>query len=330
MKLAIIGAAGLVGSKMIEVLLEHGIQYDSLLLAASDKSIGKKVHVGGKDISLLSVSDVLSKKPDAALFSAGASASQEWAKSFADAGCFVIDNSSAWRMEKHIPLVVPEINGHLLNGESKIISNPNCSTIQLVVTLAPLHKKYGLKRVVVSTYQSVSGSGLKGINQLMREREGDFSKNYYPHQIDMNVLPHGGDFLENGYTTEEMKLMDESRKILGIPDLNLTGTVVRVPVIGGHSESVNIELEDDFILEDVKSILTQTKGILVEDNPLVNHYPMPVNAYEKDEVFVGRIRRDLYQPKTLNLWIVSDNVRKGAATNAVQILALLISQKLVG
>ena len=330
MKIAIIGAAGLVGSKMLHVLHERKISYDKLLPAASEKSVGKKIQTGGKEYNLLHVEDVLAQNPDVALFSAGAAASREWAASFADQGCYVIDNSSAWRMDKHVPLIVPEVNGHLLGNQSKLIANPNCSTIQLVMVLHPLHQKYGLKRIVVSTYQSVSGSGLKGINQLMSEREGNYSEKYYPHQIDLNVLPHGGDFLENGYTTEEMKLMDESRKILGIPALNLTGTVVRVPVIGGHSESVTIEFEREFDINEVRTLLSDAEGIVVEDNTAISHYPMPVNAYEKDEVFVGRIRRDLCQPKTLSLWIVSDNVRKGAATNAVQILDYLIRKRLLG
>ncbi|MBT5528666.1 MAG: aspartate-semialdehyde dehydrogenase [Bacteroidetes bacterium] len=329
MRLAVIGAKGIVGQKMLQIIHERGIQYDHLLVAASDSSIGDKIFVKGKKYELISVQDVLNQKPDIALFSAGGAASKDWAVKFADSGCYVIDNSSCWRMHENIPLVVPEINGYTITSSHKIIANPNCSTIQLVAVLNPLHIAFQLKRVVVSTYQSVSGSGINGINQLMREREGDFEFKIYPHQIDLNVLPHGGDFLENGYTSEEMKLLDESRKILGIPELNLTSTVVRVPVIGGHSESVTIEFEKEFKLEDVSRLLSSTDGIVVEDDVQHNIYPMPVNAYEKDDIFVGRIRLDLCQPKTLNLWIVSDNVRKGAATNAVQILEYLLNNKIV-
>ncbi|MBL6964304.1 MAG: aspartate-semialdehyde dehydrogenase [Bacteroidetes bacterium] len=329
MKLALIGAKGVVGEKMLQLIQEMGIPYDELYLAASNKSIGRKVKAAGKKNKLLSVADVLSKNPDVVLFSAGGSAAREWAPEFAKKGSFVIDNSSAWRMEDQVPLIVPEINGHLINSESKIIANPNCSTIQLVVVLYPLHLRFGLKRVVVSTYQSVSGSGIEGINQLMSEREGDFEYKLYPHQIDLNVLPQGGDFMDNGYTTEEMKLLNESRKILNLPELNLTATVVRVPIFIGHSESVNIEFNQDFELDDIRKTLSSTLGIVVEDDPAQHIYPLPVNAYERDEVFVGRIRKDLCQPNALNLWIVSDNLRKGAATNAVQILDYLLRNNFV-
>jgi aspartate-semialdehyde dehydrogenase len=330
MKIAVIGAKGVVGRKMLQVLHERNISYDKLYVAASDNSIGDIIRIEGKEYHLNSVESVLQQCPDVALFSAGGAASKVWAQKFADSGCFVIDNSSAWRMDENVPLIVPEVNGNVITKEQKIIANPNCSTIQLVVVLHPLQQHYGLKRVVVSTYQSVSGSGIKGIQQLMNEREGDFEFKVYPHQIDLNVLPHGGDFMDNAYTTEEMKLLNESRKILSQAELKLSSTVVRVPVIGGHAESVNIELEKDFQLADIKKLLAQTEGIVVEDSPIDCVYPMPVNVYDKDDVFVGRIRKDLCQEQSLNLWIVADNLRKGAATNAVQILEYLIRKSLVG
>ena len=324
MKIAIVGASGLVGRKMIEVLAERKIEYEDLYLCSSEKSVGKFVEVKGKSIEFKSVSEVVKLKPDVALFSAGAKVSLEWAPIFAEAGTYVIDNSSAWRMFDDKKLIVPEVNGDSLTKEDKIIANPNCSTIQLVVILNALHKKFEIKRVVVSTYQSVSGSGLSGIAQLQAERRCQVVESRaYPHPIDMNCLPHGGDFLDNGYTKEEMKLVDESRKILGIKDLKLTSTVVRIPVVGGHSESVNVEIEKDFEVDQIKKLLTEISGVVVQDDPVNNVYPMPVNAHNKDEIFVGRIRRDFSVKNGLNLWIVSDNLRKGAATNAVQILELI-------
>lgn len=329
MKLAIVGANGMVGRKMLDVLDEQNIKVHELYLVASEKSIGKELKFRGENFKIQSIESALNAKPDAALFSAGASVSEVWAPKFAECGTTVIDNSSAWRMYENIKLIVPEINGGILTKNDKIIANPNCSTIQLVLVLNPLHKQYRIKRVVVSTYQSVSGSGKKGIDQLMKERAGEKVDRCYPHQIDMNCLPHGGDFLENGYTKEEMKLLDESRKILGIPNLNLTSTVVRVPVIGGHSESVNIEFENDFDINDLKELLQGTTGVTLQDDPSQFLYPMPITAHDKDDVFVGRIRRDICQPNALNLWVVSDNLRKGAATNAVQILDFLVNNKLI-
>jgi aspartate-semialdehyde dehydrogenase len=324
MKIAIVGASGLVGRKMIEVLAERKIEYEDLFLCSSEKSVGKIVEVKGKSIEFKSVSDVVKLKPDVALFSAGGKVSLEWAPKFAEARTYVIDNSSAWRMFDDKKLIVPEVNGNILTKEDRIIANPNCSTIQLVVILDALHKNFDLKRVVVSTYQSVSGSGLPGISQLQSERRCQVVENKaYPHPIDMNCLPHGGDFLENGYTKEEMKLVDESRKILGIPDLKLTSTVVRVPVVGGHSESVNVEMEKDFEVDQVRKILSEIQGVVVQDDPGNNIYPMPINTHNKDEIFVGRIRRDESVKSGLNLWIVADNLRKGAATNALQILELI-------
>lgn len=329
MKIAIIGASGLVGRKMLQVLVERQVKVNELYLAASEKSAGSMMNFEGYNFPLNTVSDVLEQETDVALFSAGVEASVEWALKFAEKGTFVIDNSSAWRMADHIPLIVPEVNGHKLHQDSKIIANPNCSTIQLVAALFPLHLKYKLKRVIVSTYQSVSGSGKRGIDQLMNERRGIRGEAYYPYPIDHNVLAQGGMFNENGYSSEEIKLMNESRKILGLPDLNITCTVVRVPVISCHSESVNVEFENDFNLLEIREILRDTKGITVLDEPEQNVYPMPLLSFEKDEVFVGRLRRDLYNSKTLNMWIVADNVRKGAATNAVQILQMLADKGII-
>jgi aspartate-semialdehyde dehydrogenase len=277
---------------------------------------------------VISLETALSKKPDIAIFSAGATTSFQWAPKFKKAGTTVIDNSSAWRMDEDVPLIVPEINGNVLTEKYKIIANPNCSTIQLVMALFPLNNKYGLKRVVVSTYQSVSGSGAKGVEQLMNERNNIKGEKFYPHQIDLNVIPQGGDFVEDGYTTEEVKLVNETRKILQ-SDVNVTATVVRVPVIGGHSEAVNVEFENDFVLDEVKRLLGNMPGVVIFDFPEGNMYPMPILAEGKDEVFVGRLRRDFSQPNSLNMWVVSDNLRKGAATNAVQIAAYLIKNHLV-
>ena len=327
MKLAIVGATGLVGREMIRVLEEFDLPVDLLIPAASDKSIGKSIFYNGKEVNVVAVKEAVAAKPDIAIFSAGAGVSKKWAPVFAKAGTTVIDNSSAWRMDAATPLVVPELNASILTKSDKIIANPNCSTIQLVMVLAPLQKRYGIKRVVVSTYQSVTGSGAKAVEQLMAERDARAVVKVYPHPIDLNVLPHAGDFETDGYTTEELKLVNETRKILNI-DVPLTATAARVPVVGGHSESVNIELEKGFTVEEVKQFLADTKGVVLEDAPEENRYPMPINTKGRNEVFVGRIRRDFSVKNGLNLWIVADNIRKGAATNAVQIAAWLIQNNL--
>ena len=336
MKIAVVGATGLVGSKMLQVLDEQKVRIDELIVAASERSVGKEIVFQGKTHKVISVDDAIAARPDIAIFSAGGAASKQYAPRFAANGTFVIDNSSAWRMEKDVPLVVPEINADTITPETHIIANPNCSTIQMVMALAPIHKTYGIKRLVISTYQSVSGSGLKGINQLnyeensaLRQAQGPLTKPAYPHQIYRNVLPHGGDFCDNGYTTEEEKLVNETRKILRDPNIAITATVCRVPVTGGHSEAVNVETEKPFEIEDVRRLMAAMPGVVVQDDPANNLYPMAISAYDKDEVFVGRIRRDYSIPNGMNLWIVSDNIRKGAATNAVQIAKYLIETKLV-
>lgn len=327
MKLAVIGATGLVGQKILQVLEERKFPVSELFPVASARSVGKSLRYGGNNFEIMNFENAISRKPDIAFFSAGKDVSLTWANAFVEAGCTVIDNSSAWRMHENIKLVVPEINGHTLGHEAQIIANPNCSTIQLVAVLYPLHQAYGLKRVIVSTYQSVSGSGYNGLKQLSDESNGIENRYAYPHQIYMNCLPHGGNFLPNDYTDEEMKLLHESRKIIGLPDLALSGTVVRVPVVGGHSESVNIEFIEKPDIAKIREILARTSGIIVQDKPADNLYPMPVFAEGKDDVFVGRIRADLSHPNAINLWIVSDNLRKGAATNAVQIAEYLINQR---
>lgn len=320
MKIAIIGATGMVGQKMIEVLQERNFPVTELYPVASEKSLDKEILFKNNKIKVCSIKEALKKKVDIALFSAGADVSKEWAPIFEKAGTFVIDNSSAWRMHPDILLIVPEINAHLLNSSKrKIIANPNCSTIQLLMPLFPLEKKYGIKRIVVSTYQSVTGTGYKAVKQLENERRGEKTEMIYPYQIDLNCLPHCDAFEDNGYTKEEMKLVNESKKILQRENLLITATAVRVPVLGGHSESVNIELMSDFDLEDIRKIFFNCKGIIVQDNIDSNTYPMPLYCKDKDEVFVGRIRRDYSVANGLNLWIVADNLRKGAATNAVQI-----------
>jgi aspartate-semialdehyde dehydrogenase len=319
-KIAIIGATGLVGSIFLKVLEERNLTDNEIIVAASEKSVGKKIPFACKELTVISVEDAIEMMPDFALFSAGSAASLKYAPLFAQKGTVVIDNSSTWRSFDEIPLVVPQINGDVIKPTDKIIANPNCSTIQMVMALAPLHQKYGLKRVVVSTYQSVSGTGVKAVNQLMKERYGVPCEKAYPHPIDMNLIPHGGTFEPNGYTTEEMKLVHETRKILRAQQIQITATVVRVPVVGGHSEAVNAEFENEFKMDDVVKLLNDFQGIKVLDNPLRNEYPMPLTAHKKDEVFVGRIRRDESQPKTLNLWIVADNLRKGAAINAIEIM----------
>ncbi|MFP4469333.1 MAG: aspartate-semialdehyde dehydrogenase [Bacteroidales bacterium] len=329
MKIAVVGATGLVGRKMMQVLQERNLTFDALIPVASARSAGKTVDFGGRSISVITPAEALEKSPQIVLFSAGGDTSRQWAGRFAEQGCFVIDNSSAWRMDENVPLVVPEINAASISKHTRIIANPNCSTIQMVLALAPLHRRYGIRRIVVSTYQSVTGSGLKGVRQLESERNGIAGEKAYPHAIDLNLLPHGGAFNADGYTTEEQKLIDESRKILGDHDLLISPTVVRVPVYGGHSESINVELKKAFAVDEVKEVLAGMPGIVVQDDPDENLYPMPLTAQDRDEVFVGRIRRDHSCENGLNMWVVSDNLRKGAATNAVQIAEYLLEQGLV-
>lgn len=329
MKIAVVGATGMVGGVMLDVLREFSFPVTELIPVASEKSIGKTIHFGGLEAKIVGLQDAVNMKPDIAIFSAGGGTSLEWAPKFAADGTTVIDNSSAWRMDPTKKLVVPEINGSLLTKDDKIIANPNCSTIQLVLTLLPLHKRYGVKRVIVSTYQSITGTGVKAVEQMENERSGKKVEMVYPYQIDRNCLPHCDVFMENGYTKEEMKLTNETKKILD-PSINVTATAVRVPVVGGHSEAVNIEFEKDFDLGEVRQLLHNQEGITLKDDPTTNSYPMPLFAEGKNDVFVGRIRRDESQPNTLNLWVVSDNLRKGAATNAVQIAMHLVHNKLVG
>lgn len=329
MKIALVGATGLVGSVMLKVLEERGFGSNELIAAASSKSVGKKLTFAGREITVVSVEQAIAEKPDIAIFSAGSGASLQYAPQFAAQGTYVVDNSSAWRYEKHIPLIVPEINGDVITADDHIIANPNCSTIQMVLALAPLHNQFKINRLVISTYQSVSGTGVKALNQLFKEREGQDCEKAYPYRIDLNLLPHGGTFEDNGYTTEEMKLVKETRKILRDDSIRITATVVRVPVTGGHSEAVNIEFEKDYELSDIYRLLNEMPGIKVIDNPANNEYPMPYFAKDKDEVFVGRIRRDESQEKALNIWVVADNLRKGAATNAVQIAQLLCQKGFV-
>lgn len=329
MKVAVVGATGLVGTKMLQVLAERNFPVTELLPVASEKSVGKEVDFKGKKYKVVSMTDAIAAKPAVALFSAGGSTSLEWAPKFAAAGITVIDNSSAWRMDATKKLVVPEINADALTREDKIIANPNCSTIQMVVALNPLHKKYGVKRIVVSTYQSVTGTGVKAVNQLMNERKGVQGDMAYKYPIDLNVIPQIDVFLDNGYTKEEMKMVNETKKIMRDDSIRVTSTTVRIPVMGGHSESANVEFAKDFELNEVKSLLASAPGVVVVDDPANAQYPMPMDAHEKDEVFVGRLRRDDTQPNTLNMWIVSDNLRKGAATNAVQIAEYLVSKNLL-
>ena len=326
MRIAVAGATGLVGRKMIEVLGEL-MPFDvEVVLAASDKSLGKELTFRSNIVSVISMQDLLVSKPDIVLFSAGGDVSKEWAQKFADKGCYVIDNSSAWRMNEDVPLVVPEINAEIINSDSRIIANPNCSTVQLVLAIKPLQHIYGIKRLVISTYQSVTGSGIKGNKQLKEERMGgEVSDRAYPHQIDMNIIPQGGDFLENDYTTEEMKLVHETRKILAAPEIAITATVVRVPVTGGHSESVNIEFEKEYDINEAKKLIGMMPGVVMLDLPAASLYPMPKIAEGKNQVFVGRVRRDESVENGLNMWIVADNLRKGAATNAVQIALYIIN-----
>jgi aspartate-semialdehyde dehydrogenase len=330
MKLAVVGATGLVGREILKVLDEHRIYPELFIPVASPRSAGLPVEFNHVRYFIHSHEEAIAAKPQIAIFSAGGAVSKEWAPRYAAAGITVIDNSSAWRMNREIPLIVPEINASVLTGDHKIISNPNCSTIQLVLVLAPLHAKYRIRRIVVSTYQSVTGTGAKAVKQLENERQGIRGEMAYPYPIDLNLFPHGGDFQENGYTSEEMNLVNETQKILDDYAIRLTSTIVRVPVVGGHSEAVNIEFSRYYALRDIFTLLGSTPGIIVRDDVKNNIYPMPIDAKGKDEVFVGRIRRDESQPNSLNLFIVADNLRKGAATNAVQIAEYLLKNRLAG
>ena len=329
MKVAVVGATGMVGDVMLKILEERNFPFTELMLVASERSVGKEITFKNKTYKVIGLAEAVSKKPDVALFSAGGDTSLEWAPKFAEVGTTVIDNSSAWRMDASKKLIVPEINAHQLTKEDKIIANPNCSTIQLVMVLAPLHKKYKIKRIVVSTYQSITGTGVKAVKQLENEMAGIQGEMAYHYPIHKNVIPHCDVFEENGYTKEEMKLVRETQKILEDRSIAVTATAVRVPTQGGHSEAVNIEFENDFDVSEVRQILSKSPGIVVQDNLDVNTYPMPIYANGKDDVFVGRIRRDGSQPNSINLWIVSDNLRKGAATNTIQIAEYLIDKKLL-
>lgn len=329
MKLAVVGATGLVGQEILQVLEERNFPFTELFLVASAKSVGNTVKFKGKDYTIIGMEEAVRLAPDVAIFSAGGGTSLEWAPKFAGVGTIVIDNSSAWRMDPDKKLVVPEINGHVIGIDDRIIANPNCSTIQMVLALAPLHVAYRIKRVVVSTYQSVTGTGKDAVRQMMDERSGVEGARVYPHPIDMNALPHIDSFLDNGYTKEEMKMVNETRKILEDNSIGITSTTVRVPTVGGHSEAVNVEFLNDFDLAEVRRMLAETPGIVIQDDPANNVYPMPLFAKGKDEVFVGRLRRDESQPNTLNMWIVADNLRKGAATNAVQIAEFMLHKSLV-
>lgn len=329
MKIAVVGATGLVGQVMLEVLNARGFQFDELFLVASERSVGKTISFQSKEYAVISLEDAVSRRPDIALFSAGGDTSLSWAPKFAAVGCRVIDNSSAWRMNPDHKLVVPEINAHELTKDDFIIANPNCSTIQMVMALAPLHRAYGIDRIVVSTYQSVSGTGVKAVQQLENEEKGIAGDRAYAHPIYRNALPHCDVFLADGFTKEEQKLMQEPKKILGDQSLKITATAVRIPTAGGHSEAINVSFKRDFELSEVRRLLEESDGVLVQDDVSQNLYPMPATAHQKDEVFVGRIRRDPSQANTLNLWVVADNLRKGAATNAIQIAEYLVAQSLV-
>jgi aspartate-semialdehyde dehydrogenase len=326
LKIAVIGATGLVGRKMLEVLSERKFPVNTLIPVGSARSVGKSVAFGGRDIEVVSVSDAVMSRPQIAIFSAGSSVSKEWAPKFAEIGAYVIDNSSAWRMEAGIPLVVPEVNSDDLEQGKFIIANPNCSTIQMVVALSPLHRRWGIKRLVISTYQSITGTGKDAVTQYEAERDGVPGEKVYPHQIFENCIPHCDVFMDNAYTREEMKLVHETRKIMHSPDLAITATAVRVPVLGGHSESVNVELSKEASVSAMRKLLEDSPGIVVEDNPERDEYPMPLNAHEQDHVYIGRLREDHSQHNTFNMWIVSDNLRKGAATNAIQIAELLVAK----
>ena len=329
MRVAVVGVTGMVGNVMLEVLKEHNFPVTELIPVASEKSIGKKINFKGKEYSVIGLEQAVSLKPDVALFSAGASVSKEWAPRFAQVGTTVVDNSSAWRMDETKKLVIPEINADVLTKDDKIIANPNCSTIQMLVALAPLQAKYGIKRIVVSTYQSITGTGVKAVRQLENEYKGEKGEMAYNYPIHRNAIPHCDVFEDNGYTKEEMKLVRETKKILRDDTIAVTATAVRIPVVGGHSESINVELKTDFSIDEVRALLAKSAGIKVQDNTDTNTYPMPIYAHGKDEVFVGRIRRDESQANTLNLWVVADNLRKGAATNTIQIAEYLIAHKLL-
>ena len=328
MKLAVVGATGLVGQEVLAVLEERNVPYDELFLVASPRSVGKTITYKGTSYTVIGMEEAVSIAPDIAIFSAGGGTSLEWAPKFAEAGSIVVDNSSAWRMSPDHKLIVPEINGNSLESFDRIIANPNCSTIQLVMALAPLHDAFGIKRLVISTYQSVTGTGKAAVDQMMNERAGKPAEKVYPHPIDMNVLPHIDVFLDNGYTKEEMKMVNETKKILGDDSLSITATAVRLPVMGGHSESVNVEFHKEFSMDEIIRRLNEMPGVVIQDDVENNVYPMPLNAHRKDEVFVGRLRRDHSQPNALNMWIVADNLRKGAATNAVQIAEFLMANNL--
>lgn len=329
MKIAVVGATGLVGQEILKVMEEREVHFEELLLVASARSAGKKINFKGKEYTVIGLEEAVEAAPDIALFSAGGSTSLEWAPKFAEKGTIVIDNSSAWRMDPTKKLVVPEVNGDVLRIDDRIIANPNCSTIQMVLPLKPLHAKYGIKRIVVSTYQSVTGTGKAAVDQMMNERAGIEGEKVYPYKIDMNVLPHIDVFQPNGYTKEEMKMVNETKKIMGDDSIKVTATCVRIPTMGGHSESVNIEFNKDFDIKELTELMAGVSGVVIEDDPENKIYPMPLHSHGKDEVFIGRIRRDESQPNTVNMWIVADNLRKGAATNAVQIAEYLMENSLV-
>ena len=329
MKLAIVGCTGLVGNEVLNVLIELSVPITELILVASKKNIGKKVPFKTKKIKVVGIQEAIDKVPEIAIFCAGSEVSKKWAQKFVNSGTSVIDNSSFFRMEENIPLIVPEVNGNVLKKSNKIIANPNCSTIQMVVALNDIYKKFGLKRLVISTYQSVSGTGQAAVKQMMDERQGLQPERVYPYQIDQNCFPHGGDFLENGYTTEELKLINETCKIFNDYSIKITATVVRIPVVGGHSESINVETHKPFQIEEIKKTLSDTAGVKVQDNPSKFDYPMPITAHKKNDVFVGRIRKDETVENGLNIWIVADNLRKGAATNAVQIADYIFKKNLL-
>ena len=329
MKIAVVGATGLVGREMLTVLVERGFDKEEIIASASPKSVGKKIEFGSSTLTVCSVEDAIKARPQYAIFSAGAAASRQYAPLFAEVGTTVIDNSSAWRKDANKPLVVPEINIDTVKAGDRIIANPNCSTIQMVLALSALQREYGIRRLVIATYQSITGTGIKAVRQLEAEERGEKPLEMaYHYGIHRNLFPHGGDFQEDGYTTEEQKLVDETRKIFSDPDIQITATVVRVPVVGGHSEAVNVELREEYDLDEVRRLIANTPGVILYDNPAKNEYPMPILSHHRDEVWVGRLRRDFSQPRTLNMWVVADNIHKGAATNAVQIMERLIGYRL--
>lgn len=327
MKIAVVGATGLVGREMLTVLEEEGFGQEEVIVAASERSIGKKLAFADRELTVVPVDEAIAARPQFAIFSAGAAASRQYAPQFAEVGTTVVDNSSAWRKDPNIPLVVPEINIDSVHSDHRIIANPNCSTIQMVLAISALQREYGISRIVVSTYQSITGTGIKAVRQLEAEERGEKPDEMaYPYPIHRNLFPHGGDWLENGYTTEEQKLVDETRKIFADPEIGISATVARVPVVGGHSESVNVELRKDYDLDDVRRLIETTPGVVLYDDPSRNIYPMPITAHHRNEVFVGRLRRDPSNSRALNLWVVADNIRKGAATNAIQIMEALLKR----